>query len=57
MTLADIMVATQLDLFGECSEGRELIEGTDHLQPWLGRMLARPSFVTTGAPEILRKAA
>lgn len=57
MSLADIMLAAQLDLFGECSEGRELIEGTDHLRPWLERMLRRPSFVATSPPEILRMAA
>jgi glutathione S-transferase len=57
MSLADIMLATQLDLFGECAEGRELIEGTTHLQSWLGRMLGRPSFVATSPPEILRMAA
>lgn len=57
MSLADIMLATQLDLFGECSEGRELIDGTRHLQPWLERMLARPSFAATAPPQILRMAA
>lgn len=57
MSLADIMLATQLDLFGECSEGRELIDGTNHLQSWLERMVSRPSFVATRPPEILRMAA
>lgn len=57
MSLADIMLATQLDLFGECLEGRELIDGTNHLQSWLERMLRRPSFIATRPPEILRMAA
>lgn len=57
LSIADIMLATQLDLLGECSEGRELIEGAQHLKAWLERMLARPSFVATSPPEILRMAA
>ena len=57
MSLADIMLATQLDLFGECPEGRDLIDGTGNLGPWLERMLARPSFEATRPPEILRMAA
>lgn len=57
ISLADIILAAQLDLFGECSEGRQLIEQTGHLQSWLKRMLERPSFVATCPPEILRMAA
>ncbi|HEV2596424.1 MAG TPA: glutathione S-transferase family protein [Sphingomicrobium sp.] len=57
MSLADIMLATQLDLFGECSEGRELIDATSHLRSWLGRMLERGSFIATRPPEVLRMAA
>jgi len=57
VSLSDIMLATQLDLFGECAEGRELIEGTANLERWLKDMLARPSFVATSPPEILRMAA
>jgi glutathione S-transferase len=57
VSLADIMLAAQLDLFGECSEGRELIDGTANLKPWLGQMLARPSFVATAPPPMLREAA
>lgn len=56
VSLADIMLAAQLDLFGECAEGRALIGGT-HLQPWLKRMVARPSFAATQPPAILREAA
>lgn len=56
VSLADIMLAAQLDLFTECPEGRELMSGTN-LTPWLERMLARPSFVATQPPEVLREAA
>lgn len=57
VTLADIMLAAQLDLLCECPEGRELFDGTTHLKPWLERMLARPSFVATEPPQVLREAA
>src|SRR3954451_22559810 len=57
ITLADIMLAAQLDLFSECGEGRELIEGTAGLPAWLDRRRARPSFVATQPPEALRQAA
>ena len=56
-SLADIMLAAQLDLFKECNEGRELIGGAANLEPWLERMLARPSFVATEPPRLLREAA
>lgn len=56
VTLADIMLGAQLDLFSECAEGRELIYGT-RLQPWLERMRARPSFEATQPPAKLRDAA
>ncbi len=57
VSIADIMLAAQLDLFRECPEGRELIDGTTNITPWLERMLARPSFVETQPPAILRQAA
>jgi glutathione S-transferase len=57
VSIADIMLAAQLDLFGECAEGRELIDGTAYLRPWLDRMLERPSFVATQPPAMLREAA
>jgi len=56
VTIADIMLGAQLDLFSECAEGRELICGT-RLQPWLERMRARPSFEATQPPAMLRDAA
>jgi glutathione S-transferase len=57
VSIADIMLAAQLDLFRECPEGRELIDGTSNLKPWLERMLDRPSFVATQPPQVLREAA
>ena len=57
VSLADIMLAAQLDLFGECGEGRELTDGTANLKPWLERMTARPSFLATQPPALLREAA
>jgi len=57
VSLADIMLAAQLDLFSECAEGRELIGGTSNLKHWLERMLGRSSFVATEPPQLLREAA
>jgi len=57
VSLADIMLAAQLDLFSECGEGRELIGGTTNLKSWLQRMLTRPSFIATEPPQLLREAA
>jgi len=57
LSLGDIMLATQLDLFRDCPEGRELIEGTNNLNGWLERMLVRPSFRETQPPLVLREAA
>ena len=57
VSIADIMLGAQLDLFRECAEGRELIGGTSHLGSWLDRMVARSSFVATAPPQVLRDAA
>ena len=57
VNIADIMLAAQLDLFSECQEGRDLIAGTSNLPAWLKRMTARPSFVATEPPAVLREAA
>jgi glutathione S-transferase len=57
VTLADIMLGAQLDLFMECPEGRELMAQTKHLSAWLKRMVARPSFAATEPPPMLREAA
>lgn len=57
VSIADIMLAAQLDLFGECAEGRQLIEGTANLPAWLARMKSRPSFAATEPPAFLRETA
>ena len=56
VSLADIMLAAQLDLFSFSPEGADLLKGT-RLESWLQRMKARPSFVATEPPEVLRLAA
>jgi len=55
-SIADIMLAAQLDLLCDAPEGAELIGGT-RLKTWLERMTARPSFVSTQPPAMLREAA
>ena len=57
ISLADIMLGAQLDLFLQCSEGRELIRQAGNLGRWLERMTARPSFAATRPPALLREAA
>jgi len=57
ISLADIMLGAQLDLFMECPEGRELIGKTTRLGTWLKRMTERPSFAATQPPAMLREAA
>jgi len=57
ISIADIMLGAQLDLFRECAEGRELIGGTANLGSWLDRMVVRPSFIATAPPQMLREAA
>jgi glutathione S-transferase len=56
VSLADIVLASQLDLLCDTPEGAQLISGT-RLESWLDRMRARPSFVATQPPEALRQAA
>lgn len=56
LSIADIMLAAQLDLLATTPEGQELIDGT-RLDPWLERMRKRPSLVASQPPEALRKAA
>lgn len=57
ISLADVMLAAQLDLFEDCEEGRELVSGTAGLPDWLERMRARESLLATQPPAILREAA
>lgn len=56
-SIADIMLAAQLDQLCDSPEGRDLMDETTRLRPWLGRMIARPSFMATQPPAILREAA
>jgi len=56
LSIADLMLAPQLDFFAETPEGRSLLRGT-HLEPWLVRMNERPSMQATQRPENLRRAA
>jgi glutathione S-transferase len=56
ISIADIMLGAQLDLFSECAEGRQLISST-RLEPWLDRMRSRQSFAETQPPAALRQAA
>jgi glutathione S-transferase len=56
MTIADLMLAPQIDFLVATPEGKNLLEGTG-LKAWLARMNARPSMVATQRPEPLRGAA
>ncbi len=55
LTLADLMLAPQLDFFHATPEGRELLAGT-RLAAWLERMNRRSSMQRTQRPERLRAA-
>jgi glutathione S-transferase len=56
LSLADLMLAPQIDFFWATAEGRSLLTGT-RLASWLERMNARPSMIATQRPESLRAAA
>ncbi|MEX0643987.1 MAG: glutathione S-transferase family protein, partial [Parvularculaceae bacterium] len=47
LSIADIMIAAQLDLFARIDEGREMLAGAPRLISWLARLLARRSFAET----------
>ena len=55
LSLADLMVAPQLDFFQATPEGQQLLAGT-RLAAWLDRMNQRPSMRRTQRPENLRTA-
>lgn len=55
-SIADVMLAPQLDLFSASPEGRSLLEGT-RLEAWLERISRRPSMIATEPPAAFRKAA
>lgn len=56
MSIADLMLAPQIDFFAATPEGKELLERTN-LKAWLTRMNARASMIATQRPEPLRGAA
>src|SRR5262245_44539537 len=56
LSIADIMLAPQLDYLSITPEGKALLKGT-RLAAWLARMIARPSLQATLPPEPLRRAA
>ena len=56
LSIADLILAPQLDFFVETPEGKSLLAET-RLQAWLNRMNERPSMQATLRPEALRRAA
>jgi glutathione S-transferase len=56
LSIADLMLAPQLDFFAATPEGAAMLDGT-RLKDWLDRMCARPSMLATQPPEALRRAA
>ncbi len=56
LTIADLILAPQLDFFAATPEGRDLIAGTS-LVGWLARMNERPSMQKTQRPDGLKTAA
>jgi glutathione S-transferase len=56
LSIADLMLAPQIDFLVATPEGKNLLEGTG-LKAWLTRMNARASMIATQRPEPLRGAA
>jgi glutathione S-transferase len=56
LSVADLMLAPQIDFFAATPEGKAMLAGT-RLAAWLRRMNARPSMIATQRPEPLRGAA
>jgi len=56
LSIADLMLAPQLDFLAETPEGKALLAGT-RIEPWLERMNKRPSMQATQWPDALRRAA
>jgi len=55
-SIADLMLAPQLDFFAATPEGKSLLKETQ-IQAWLERMNARPSMRATQRPYALRQSA
>jgi glutathione S-transferase len=56
LSIADLMLAPQLDFLAETPDGKSLLAGT-RIEAWLARMNERPSMQATQRPEALRRAA
>jgi glutathione S-transferase len=56
ISLADLMLAPQLDFFADTPEGKSLLSETN-LRRWLDCMNERPSMKATLRPDFLRRAA
>jgi glutathione S-transferase len=56
LSIADLMLAPQLDFLAETPEGKALLAGT-RIEAWLKRMNERPSMQATQRPDALRRAA
>lgn len=56
LSIADLMLAPQLDFLAETPEGKSLLGGTQ-IEAWLVRMNERPSMQATQRPDELRRAA
>jgi glutathione S-transferase len=57
MTLADLMLAPQLDFLQKTPEWEALSSGLTNLAPWLARMQARPSLQATTWERVAARAA
>jgi glutathione S-transferase len=57
LTLADLVLAPQMDFIAATPEGAEILKGLPNLAAWLERMRARPSMQATLPPEMFRRAA
>jgi glutathione S-transferase len=56
LSIADLVLAPQLDFLAETPEGKALLAGT-RIEAWLKRMNERPSMQATQRPDALRRAA
>jgi glutathione S-transferase len=57
LSLADLMLAPQLDFLAATPEGKSLLDQAPRLKAWLDRMNTRPSMLATQRPDALRRAA
>ena len=57
LTIADLLIAPQMDFIAATPEGAEILAGAPNLTAWLERMRQRPSMQATLPPEMFRRAA